>query len=284
MSAPETGGAPQTRRNVLAVLAGALAALSIPWRRVLASEGARPAPVPGISGGPLPKWGMVIDLDKCTGCQGCVVACRVENNVPVAGAEQIEKGRGIFWMDLLQEREGEYPDLKAECMPVPCNHCENAPCVKVCPVGATYQSEEGITAQIWDRCIGCRYCTTACPYSRRYFNWQAPGWTPDARQALNPDVATRPKGVVEKCTFCHHRIRGAREKARAEGRPLSDADVRRLPACAQACPADAIVFGDLNDPGSEVLRLSKSPRAFRLLEELGTHPKVTYLREAKWKE
>jgi molybdopterin-containing oxidoreductase family iron-sulfur binding subunit len=156
--------------------------------------------------------------------------------------------------------------------------------VKVCPVGATYINEEGIVAQIWARCIGCRYCTTACPYGRRYFNWGEPSWPEEAKSQLNPDVALRPKGVVEKCTFCHHRIRAARERVRAEGRGLTDEDVRKLPACAQSCPADAIVFGDLNDPGSEVSTLAKSPRAFRLLEELGTHPKVFYLREAKWKE
>lgn len=231
-----------------------------------------------------PKWGMVIDLDKCTGCQGCVQACRIENNIPTAGPEQCEGDRGIFWMDMLLITEGRYPDLRTQYTPVPCNHCENAPCTKVCPVGATYINEEGIVAQIWDRCIGCRYCTTACPYSRRYFNWQAPSWPEPERQRLNPDVATRPKGVVEKCTFCHHRIRGARDKARLEGRTLKDEDVRHLPACAQTCPAQAITFGDLDDPQSEVSHLAKSPRAFKLLEELGTHPKVIYLREAKWKE
>ncbi|MBI4230771.1 MAG: 4Fe-4S dicluster domain-containing protein [Planctomycetes bacterium] len=227
---------------------------------------------------------MAIDLDRCTACQGCVVACKTENNVPIAGADQTERGRGIFWMDMLQTEEGEYPDLKGQFIPTPCNHCDNAPCVKVCPVGATYINEEGIVAQMWARCIGCRFCTTACPYTRRYFNWQAPDWSEAARHTLNPNVATRPKGVVEKCTFCHHRIRQARETARAEGRAMTDADVRRLPACAQACPADAITFGDLNDPESELSQLAKSPRAVRLQEELGTHPKVIYLREAKWQE
>lgn len=231
-----------------------------------------------------PKWGMVIDLDRCTGCQSCVVACRVENNVPVAGPGMSEQDRGIFWMDLFTTTEGEYPELRTQYVPVPCNHCENAPCVKVCPVGATYMSEEGIVAQIWGRCIGCRYCTTACPYSRRYFNWKAPEWTESQKQYLNPDVATRPVGVVEKCTLCHHRIRALRTKLRLEGREPADEDVRKLPACAQSCPADAITFGDLNDSESQVSLLSKSPRAFKLLEELGTHPKLTYLREAKWKE
>ncbi|MBI4245346.1 MAG: 4Fe-4S dicluster domain-containing protein [Planctomycetes bacterium] len=232
----------------------------------------------------LPKWGMVIDLDKCTTCGGCVVSCRAENNVPIAGADQADKARMIFWMDILVEQEGEYPDIKMRGMPTPCNHCENAPCVKVCPVGATYISEEGIVAQIWARCIGCRYCTTACPYTRRYFNWEAPQWSEEYKNQLNPDVATRPKGVVEKCTFCHHRIRKIREQAKIEGQALTDENFRYLPACAQACPAKAITFGDLNNPNSEVSRLKKSPRAFHLQEELGTNPKVTYLRSAKWKE
>ncbi len=289
IGAPENTDPTKSRRNLLGTLGGLLGlGAAVTLFRVRPASAAEhehvKVPLPGTGGAKKPKWGMVIDLDKCTGCQGCVISCKVENNVPIAGDQQIEAGRGIFWMDLLKEQEGEYPDLKSQFMPVPCNHCENAPCVKVCPVGATFINEEGIVAQIWDRCIGCRYCTTACPYSRRYFNWQKPEWPEIAKSSLNPDVATRPRGVVEKCTFCHHRIRGAREKARAEGRPLTDADMVKLPACAQACPADAIVFGDLNDPNSEVSRLSKSPRAFHLLEELGTRPKLTYLREAKWRE
>ncbi len=269
------------RRGFLAGLAAAAAALWLAPRRLLAGTGEE-APKTGPRR--RVKWGMVIDLDKCTGCQGCVVACRTENNVPSAGPDQSGMDRGIFWMDMLAVPEGEYPDLRTQFLPTPCNHCANAPCVKVCPVGATFINEEGIVAQIWARCIGCRYCTTACPYTRRYFNWRQPDWPESLRNQLNPDVATRPKGVVEKCTFCHHRIRAAREKARLEGRELADADVRRLPACAQSCPADAITFGDLADSESEVSRLVKSPRVFRLQEELGTEPKVYYLREAKWRE
>lgn len=277
----------QTRRSSLRILAAIIALTTVPllWvRRLIADE----APLKTTPAGAKPRvrWGMVIDLDLCTGCQACVVACRAENNIPVAGPEEMAKGRGIFWMDMLHVRQGgSYPDdLHHQYVPVPCNHCENPPCVKVCPVGATFINEEGIVGQIWARCIGCRYCTTACPYTRRYFNWHAPSWPETAKNQLNPSVATRPKGVVEKCTFCHHRIRAARLSARAEKRDLTDADVRRLPACAQACPANAIVFGDLNDPDSEVSRLEKSPRAHRLEEELGTHPKVIYLREAKWQE
>ncbi|MCE9583421.1 MAG: 4Fe-4S dicluster domain-containing protein [Planctomycetes bacterium] len=230
------------------------------------------------------KWGMAIDLDRCTACQACVVACRVENNVPVAGPSEIPADRGIFWMDMLAIQEGEHPEVRTQYIPTPCNHCDNAPCVKVCPVGATFQNEEGIVAQIWGRCIGCRYCTTACPYSRRYFNWTTPTFAESMKAQLNPDVATRPRGVVEKCTLCHQRIRGVKDKARNEGREIEDADVVHLTACSQACPAEAITFGDMADNDSTVSELARSPRAFRLLEELGTHPKVVYLREAKWKE
>lgn len=230
------------------------------------------------------KWGMAIDMDRCSGCGACVVACQVENNVPTPGADQSEQARAIYWMDLLTTETGEFPDIKLEVMPVPCMQCDDPPCTKVCPVGATYLNDEGIVAQIWDRCIGCRYCMAACPYSRRYFNWDHPDWNTTEQQALNPSVATRPEGVVEKCTFCHHRIRDCKEQARADERKLTDNDLRHLTACASACPAQAITFGDLNDPKSDVSRLHKSPRATRLLEELGTKPKVVYLRETKSRE
>lgn len=230
------------------------------------------------------RWGMAIDLDRCTGCQACVLACRQENNVAVAGPKRTEMRRGIYWMDMLTEREGEYPNLRTQFIPTPCNHCENPPCIKVCPTGATRISEEGIVAQIFPRCIGCRYCTTACPYTRRYFNWDAPSFSADEQQRLNPNVSVRPVGVVEKCTFCHQRVRTAKEQARLKGRELVDEDVQKLPACAECCPADAIVFGNLNDPESKVARLHRSDRAFRLQEELGTHPKVVYLRERKRSE
>ncbi len=230
------------------------------------------------------RWGMAIDLDKCTGCGGCVVACQQENNVVMLTPEQAERTRGNFWMDLLHTTEGKYPDISAQLLPVPCMHCDNPPCVKVCPVGATYKGEDGIVAQVWDRCIGCRYCEAACPYSRRYYNWAEPEWDEMEAEALNPDVGCRPEGVVEKCVFCHHRIRALREQARADERELTDADYRHLTACSQSCPAKAITFGDLNDPHSEVSRLHASPRAIRLLDELGTNPKVAYLRETKWRE
>jgi molybdopterin-containing oxidoreductase family iron-sulfur binding subunit len=156
-------------------------------------------------------------------------------------------------------------------------HCDNPPCTKVCPVYATYINEEGLVAQINHRCIGCRYCTTACPYTVKYFNWYDPEWPKEMSGSLNRDVSVRTKGVVEKCTFCHHRLLHARERAKIEGRDLLPEDY--IPACVQACPSGAMHFGDLNDPFSTVSTLSRERRAFRLLEELGTEPKVIYLSE-----
>ena len=228
------------------------------------------------------RWGMVIDLDKCTACQACVVACRQENNVPFAEEDQAEMGRAIFWMQLIPEIEGEYPKLKARFMPRPCFHCDNPPCVRVCPVGATYKNPEGLVGQIYGRCIGCRYCTAACPYTARYFNWYAPEWPEEMADKMNPDVYVRTKGVVEKCSFCVQRIRKAKDRARIENRPIRDGEV--VPACAETCPSDSIYFGDLDDPRSVVSILARSRRAFRVEEHLGTEPKVIYLREGEWDE
>jgi molybdopterin-containing oxidoreductase family iron-sulfur binding subunit len=161
-------------------------------------------------------------------------------------------------------------------------HCDNPPCVKVCPVGATYRNPEGLVGQIYARCIGCRYCTAACPYTARYFNWYEPSWEPPREKSLNPDVYVRPKGVVEKCSFCVHRIRKAQRKAKDENREIEDGEI--IPACAETCPSEAIYFGDLDDPESKVSKLANSRRAFRLEEFLGTDPKVIYLREGEWSE
>jgi Fe-S-cluster-containing dehydrogenase component len=231
----------------------------------------------------MPRWGMVIDLDKCTACQACTVACQAENNVPFAGPEQTALGRSKHWQDVMTElgEESEYPDFHVRFIPRPCMHCENPPCVMVCPVGATYVDEEGLVRMDYQRCIGCRYCTTACPYAIRYFNWYAPQYPAEYDAYLNPNVPVRPVGVVEKCSFCIHRLEQAKREAAAQGRELTDADVVLLPACNQACPASARYFGDLDDPESTVSRLARSPRAFRLLEDIGTEPKVYYLAEDK---
>ncbi len=231
------------------------------------------------------RWAMAIDLDRCTACQACVVACQVENNVAPTGPEQAERGRAISWMRLVpmrpEEGEGHLgPEPEPSLIPVPCMHCENPPCTKVCPVQATQSDDDGLVAQVYPRCIGCRYCTTACPYTVREFNWQVPVWPEPMETGLNPDVSIRPKGVVEKCSFCHHRLQLAEDRVRLEGRELADGDY--LPACVESCPAGAMFFGDLENPHSEVALLEQSPRAFRLLEELGTRPKVVYLSKGEW--
>jgi molybdopterin-containing oxidoreductase family iron-sulfur binding subunit len=223
------------------------------------------------------KWGMVIDLDRCTGCQACVIACRLENNLPPTDARAAREGRSFDWLELIPFSEGHGSRVSMHLLPRPCLHCDEPPCVKVCPVGATFKNREGIVAQIFSRCIGCRYCTTACPYTVRYFNWYEPEWPEPLQKQINPDVSVRPKGVVEKCTLCHHRLQNARDRARAENRELRPGEY--VPACVESCPAVAMTFGDLSNPDSEVAALAQSRRAFKLLEDLGTEPKVIYLRE-----
>lgn len=226
---------------------------------------------------PRKKWGMMIDLDRCTACGACLVACAVENNVPLGSKELSEEGRVIRWLNLMSFTEGEYPYTRQRLMPIPCQQCDQPPCTAVCPVSATYKNPEGIVAQIYPRCIGCRYCVNACPYTCKFFNWWDPDFPIEIQQGLNPDVPIRPQGVTEKCNFCHHRLMRAKEQAAVEERDLKPGDY--VPACAEACPAQAITFGDLNDPKSQMSALARSPRLFRLLEELGTEPKVLYMRE-----
>jgi len=223
------------------------------------------------------RWGMVIDLARCTACGGCMAACHQENNLTAVGPEQTELGRGHHWLRMLPEQTGSEQGAELRYLPHMCYHCDNPPCVVVCPVHATYLSEEGIVGQVYARCIGCRYCEAACPYNAKVFNWYEPEWPGEMKKKANPDVSLRSKGVVEKCTFCHHRILSARDEARAAGRELRDGDVTT--ACAESCPAQAIVFGDLDDPASQVSELAHNARAFRLLEDLGTEPKVYYLAE-----
>ena len=216
----------------------------------------------------MPRWGMTIDLDRCNGCQACEVACRSENNVAVCGPEAARESRTISWIRVAAEVQGEWPHVTTRFVPLLCMQCDRPPCTAVCPVRATSIDSEGIVGQIYPRCIGCRYCANACPYTVKSFNWVRPETPSSALPMLNPDVSTRPVGVVEKCTFCHHRLQRSRETARAEGRPLREEDY--VPACVEACPTKALVFGDLENPRHQVAQLVKEPRAFRLLEALGT--------------
>jgi Fe-S-cluster-containing dehydrogenase component len=224
-----------------------------------------------------PHWAMVIDLDRCTGCEACVVACHVENNIGITGEEEAARGRSINWIRVERYFEGQYPDVRVRFMPVLCQHCEEAPCEPVCPVYATYHTEEGLNAQVYNRCVGTRYCANNCPYTVRFFNFYDPVWDAPLEKCLNPEVSIRTRGVMEKCTFCIQRIRKGEEKARDANRAIRDGDV--VPACVQSCPARAMTFGNLGDPASEVARLAASNRASRLLEDLGTKPKVIYLRK-----
>ena len=223
------------------------------------------------------KWTMVVDLDKCTGCNACVVACHAENNVPIASEDEIIRGRGMHWIRVERYWEGEYPDVKAKFIPVFCQQCNAAPCEPVCPVYASYHSEsENINVQVYNRCVGTRYCGNNCPYRLRLFNFRAPEFDAPLEQQLNPDVTVRGPGVMEKCTFCIQRIRRAAEQANVDGRPILDGEAQ--PACAQACPADALVFGDMYDPDSRVAQTVPNERQFKLLEHLGTQPAVYYLK------
>ncbi len=231
---------------------------------------------------PRSRYVMVIDLDRCTGCGNCMVACAVENNVPPTPAEA-QENRSLTWMKVYRVNDGQpFPQQKTVCFPIPCQHCDTAPCSHVCPVNAVQRDPDtGIIGQIPERCMGCRYCLAACPYHARYFNWFDPIWPEGMEQTLNPDVSPRMRGVAEKCNFCHGRLDRAREKAALEGR-------RRLqpgeyvPACAEACPHGAITFGDALDPEHEVSRLIEQPETFRLLEKLNTQTKVYYRSRHAW--
>jgi menaquinone reductase, iron-sulfur cluster-binding subunit len=229
------------------------------------------------------RYGMVIDVDRCTGCGACSTACAVENNVPPARPKTNDRN-GITWMRVYRADNGKaFPEQSTAWFPVSCQHCgESTPCVKVCPQTAVDISPEtGVVSQVPVRCLGCRYCMAACPVYARYFNWYDPKWPGGMETTLNPDVSVRMRGVVEKCNFCHSRWQAAKAKAAAEGRrELDPADY--VPSCVEACPAGAITFGDLADETTEVAKLAKSPRAFRLLERLGTDPKVYYLTEREW--
>ena len=226
---------------------------------------------------------MVIDLDRCTGCGACMVACAVENNVPPAPQQATDR-TGDTWMRVYEvESGGTYPDVQTVFIPMMCQQCEDEPpCVTVCPQNAVeVDPATGIVAQIPERCLGCRYCMTACPYHARSFNWWDPHWPEGMEHSLNPQVSTRMRGVVEKCNLCHGRLHRAREKAAAQGNAEINPD-DYIPACVEACPTQAITFGDLADASSDVAKQSHSSRAFRFLSRLGTEPKVYYLSSDSW--
>ncbi|OHD64724.1 MAG: hypothetical protein A2176_10475 [Spirochaetes bacterium RBG_13_51_14] len=218
---------------------------------------------------------MVIDLLRCVGCEACSVSCKVENNVPNGNYER--DGRSILWNRVITEERGDHPNVKRTYWARPCFHCENPSCVKACPVKATYKDEErGLVLQDYGKCIGCKSCMAACPYGVRSFNWRKPSGTNISEGALNPDVEGRYAGVVEKCTFCIHKIRAAEEKARKENRKIKDGEI--VPACVLTCMGKARFFGDLNDPESTVSKLARTNRSFTLKEHLGHNPKVFWLK------
>jgi Fe-S-cluster-containing dehydrogenase component len=217
-------------------------------------------------------WGMAIDLDACIGCNACALACQAENNVPVVGPAEFARGRGMHWLRIDRYDNPQAPG--ASFQPVPCMQCEKAPCEPVCPVNATVHDNEGLNVMVHARCIGTRSCSNNCPYKVRRFNWDDHRPSP-ASAGRNPDVSLRPRGVMEKCTYCSHRITAARSAAAIEGRDLRDGEVET--ACQRACPTRAITFGDLNQPGSAVAAQRHDPRSYALLGHLGTRPRTTYL-------
>jgi len=225
------------------------------------------------------KWAMAIDMNACVGCNACVTACQAENNIPIVGRAQCAAGREMHWIRIDRYHDGDPDDPVVHQQPMLCQHCDGAPCEGVCPVNATTHSPEGLNEMVYNRCVGTRYCSNNCPYKVRRFNYlryqQAQLKDPVQELAFNPQVTVRGVGVMEKCTFCVQRITEGKFKAKNDGEASEDPEVQT--ACQQACPAQAITFGDLNDPNSDIAKMHASQRAYFVLEELNVKPNVAYL-------